>query len=224
MMVDSDDGPSIPAPSLKRKKILVISSDEDEEPVKSPPKKKVAVTKPTPKAVVSASTSKASVSAGNPKKNGKASTKSKRSKDDEFVVNSSEEEEEETEESDDDYEDDEEVKPVKKGKSKPPANAKLSPKKAPPQKAPATKAADKGKGKEEDVKPPAKPFKYANLPHSASDFELRDAVGPLLRLLNSLDRPLLARNRFLSLSRSTVSSDYLLFSQVNSVASREMRQ
>ncbi|KAJ8591861.1 DNA replication factor C, large subunit [Rhizopogon salebrosus TDB-379] len=147
------------APTLKRKHMIVLSSDEEDESVKSPPRKKVAVAvKPAPKAVASASTSRATVSTSKPKTNGKVPAKLKRHKHDEFVVDSSEQE---AEESSDDYEDEEDVKPAKKGKSKPPVEVRSSPKKAPPQKAPATKAADKGKPKEEDAKPTVKPFNWA---------------------------------------------------------------
>jgi replication factor C subunit 1 len=221
-MVDSDDGPSKPAPTLKRKNMIVLSSDEEDESVKSPPKKKVAVAaKPAPKAVTSASTSKAAVSRSKPKTNGKVPAKSKRLKDDEFVVDSSEGE---AEESSDDYEDEEDVKPAKKVKSKPPVKAKSSPKKVPPQKAPATKAADKDKAKEEDTKPPVKPFKYAHSPCYILMLECHDLVGLLQKRQGSLDRLLLVRNRSLSPRHPTASWAYHLFSRANSAASLETRQ
>ncbi|KAG2121607.1 replication factor RFC1 C terminal domain-containing protein [Suillus clintonianus] len=165
MMIDSDDIP--PKKSLKRKNIVVISTDEEGELVASPPKKKAAVAaKSAPKVVASASTSKvatpkavASVVASastKAKANGKAPIKSRKSKEDEFVVNSSEEK---AEESEDDYEDEEDVKPEKKGKTKPPPRAKPPPKKRSPQKA---KATGTGKAKAEDAEPPSKTFKYAN--------------------------------------------------------------
>jgi hypothetical protein len=202
--------------------MIVLSSDEEDESVKSPPRKKVAVAvKPAPKAVASASTSRATVSTSKPKTNGKVPAKLKRHKHDEFVVDSSEQE---AEESSDDYEDEEDVKPAKKGKSKPPVEVRSSPKKAPPQKAPATKAADKGKPKEEDAKPTVKPFKYAHLSRYVSILECHDLVGLLPKWQDSLDRPLLARNRSLSPRHPTASWAYPLFSRVNSAASLEPRQ
>jgi replication factor C subunit 1 len=182
MMPDSDDIPL--QKSLKRKNTVVISSDEEDECVPSPPpKKKVAVAAKSapkaiastskvaaPKAVASASTSKttapkvaaststskATTSISKTKTNGKAPIKSKKSKDDEFVVDSSEEE---AEESEDDYEDedDEDVKHELNSNTKPPPKAKPPPKKPSPQK----KAAAKGKAKEESTEMPAKPFNWA---------------------------------------------------------------
>ncbi|KAG1740228.1 replication factor RFC1 C terminal domain-containing protein [Suillus paluster] len=185
MMLDIDDSPPKKA-SLKRKNIVVVSSDEeDESATPSPPKKKMAVaakaapkvvastsrSKVTeskvvasastskltaPKVVASASTSKVAAATSKVKPSRKVPVKSKRAKDDEFVVDS----EEEAEETEDDYDDEEDVKPEKKGKAKPSPTAKPSPKKAPPQKAPAPKA-DKGKAKEEDAAPSTKPFNWA---------------------------------------------------------------
>ncbi|KAG1861651.1 replication factor RFC1 C terminal domain-containing protein [Suillus subluteus] len=181
MMPDSDDIPS--KKSLKRKNTVVISSDEEDESVASPPKKKVAVAAKSaskvvasastskvaaPKAVVSASTSKATApkvaaspstskattSTSKTKTNRKAPVKSKKSKDDEFVVDSSEEE---AEESEDDYEDEEDVKYEKKSDTKPPPKSKPPPKKPLPQK----KEEAKGKAKEENVELPTKPFNWA---------------------------------------------------------------
>lgn len=178
MMPDSDNSPL--QKSLKRKTTVVISSDEEDESVASPPpKKKVAVAAKAstskvaapkavaststsnatpPKVVASASTSKATTSTRKTKTNGKVPVRSKKPRQDEFVVDSSEEE---SEESEDDYEDEEDVKPKKKGNTKPPPKAKSQPKKPPPQTAPATKAAAKGKAKEENAEPPAKPFNWA---------------------------------------------------------------